>query len=457
MTNIVKGLLTNYGSTSQVELSYYFVVSGNGYVPKHDTSSYFFIGRVQPWDDETNPQLPSQSQIDIKTTFKNMIAAKLLTSSNMSPVVRRIDWKSGTVYNEYRDTEDMFARDNLGNLTKTFYVRNRFDQIFKCLFNKDGSESTVEPILQAGTTEPSQTLYLADGYKWIYITTINKGLKKNFFDNDWMPITIGYGAPNAVSTAGLGAINAINVTNSGDLNYTDGITTTSVTITGDGQGCSAYANVSNSFVSDIIVTNSGNNYTFATVTIQPTSGYGGHDATAIAVISPVGGHGADPVSELGCNRVMFSVELDGSESGTIPTDISFRQLGIVVNPELIDGSTPTGTLYNTTDLAYVSFGSDLYTIGERVYQGDSLLNSTYSAEVCSFDSVNNIIYLINIVGTYTIGQPVYAVSSGTTRILLNYTKTDFSVGSGYMMYYENRTPVQRSIDGNEQLRLLLSF
>jgi hypothetical protein len=112
MTNIVKGLLTNYGSTSQVELSYYFVVSGNGYVPKHETSSYFFIGRVQPWDDENNPQTPSQSQIAVKTTFKNMIAAKLLTSSNMSPVVRRIDWESGTVYDEYKDIayQDMLRK-----------------------------------------------------------------------------------------------------------------------------------------------------------------------------------------------------------------------------------------------------------------------------------------------------------------------------------------------------------
>jgi hypothetical protein len=457
MTNIVKGLLTNYGSTAEVEQSYFFVVSGNGYVPKHNTSSYFFIGKVNPWDDETNPPQPTQSEFDIKTAYKNMVAAKLLTSSNMSPVVKRVDWATGTVYDQYDDTQDMFVRDFNGNLEKTFYVRNHFDQVFKCLFNNNGGTSTVEPLLQAGTTEPNQTIYTSDGYKWIYITTINKGLKKNFFDNDWMPITIGSGISTPLTTAGLGAINAINVTNVGDLNYTDGIDTTTITITGDGQGCSAYANVSSGYVRDIIVTNSGNNYTHAVVSIAPAAGYAGQNATAVAVISPVGGHGSDPVSELGCNHVMFSVELDGSESGNVPTDISFRQLGIIVNPELTDGSTPTGTLYNTTDLAYVSYGSNLYTIGETVYQGSSLANSTFSAEVCSFDSVNNIIYLINIVGTYTTSQPIYGVTSGTTRILLSYTKTDFSVGSGYMMYYENRTPVQRSANGNEQLRLLLSF
>jgi hypothetical protein len=456
MTNIVKGLLTAYGSTAQVEHEYYFVVSGEGYSPSLDTSSYLFIGKVEPWEDDTNPPEPTQSQFDIKTTFKNMVAAKLLTSSNLCPVVQRIDWTSGTVYHPYSDREDMFTKDINGNLTKMFYVRNRYDQIFKCLSNNRGGNSTVEPLLQAGTTEPNKPIYAADGYKWMYITTINKGLKKEFFDNNWMPITIGAGAPDANSVAGLGAIDVINVTNNGS-GYSDGFNTTTITIEGDGQGASAYANVSSGIVRDVIVTNSGNNYTFATVSINPQIGFSGANAAATAIISPVGGHAADPVSELGCKHIMISVELNGSEGGALPTDIAFRQVGIVVNPELKNGQTPTGTIYNTTDLAYVSYGSQGYTIGESVYQGGSLENSNFSAEVCSFDSTNNIIFLINIEGYYQIGEPIYGQDSATTRVLLDYTKTEFDVGSGYMMYYENRTPVQRSPQGNEQLRLLLSF
>lgn len=456
MANIVKGLLTSYGSTAQVEHEYYFVVSGAGYAPSLDTSSYLFIGKVEPWPNDTDPPEPTQTQYDIKTTFKNMVAAKLLTSSNLCPVVQRIDWTTGTVYYPYSDREDMFTRDVNGNLTKNFYVRNRYDQIFKCLWNNDGGQSTIEPLLQAGTTEPKKPIFTADGYKWMYITTINKGLKKEFFDNEWMPITIGTGAPDANSVAGLGEIDVINVFNAGS-GYSDGFNTTIVTVEGDGTGAAAYANVSGGFVSDVIVTNAGNNYTFATVTIEPQIGFGGNNATANAIISPVGGHAADPVSELGCNHIMVSVELNGSENGAVPTDISFRQVGIVVNPELKDGTTPTETIYNTTDLAYVSYGTQGYTIGESVYQGPNLADSNFSAEVCSFDSTNNIIYLINIEGYYTIGEPIYGESSSTTRVLLDYTKTTFDVGSGYMMYYENRTPVQRSPEGNEQLRLLLSF
>lgn len=456
MTNIVKGLLTTYGATTQVQTSYFFVVSGSGYIPSYDTSSYLFIGKVKPWLDDNNPPQPVQSQYEIKTAFKNMVAAKLLTSSNMAPVVPRVDWTSGRVYAPYSDLEDMFERDGNGNLVRQFYVRNRFDQIFKCLYNNNDNPSIVEPILQAGTTEPSQTLYSSDGYKWIYVTTINKGLKKDFFDDSWMPILPGSQGINVQTKAGLGAINAINVTNGGN-DYIDGFNSTIITVDGDGQGATAYANVENGFVKDIVVTNAGNNYTTATVTISTESGFTGTDATAIAVISPVGGHGTDPVSELGCRHLMISAEINGSENGLVPTDIAFRQLGIVVNPELKDGTTPKELIYNTTDMAYVSYGTLGYTIGETVYQGSDILNPTFNAEVCSFDSTNNIIHMINIEGNYSIGSPVYGESSGTTRVLLDYTKTDFGVGSGHMMYFENRTPIQRSPSGNEQLRLLLSF
>lgn len=106
MANITKGLLTTYGSTSQVESNYFFVISGTGYVPRYTTSSYIFIGRVEPWINENDPDSPTQNQIVLKNTFKNIIAAKLLTSSNMCPVVRRIDWTANTVYQYYKDYEE---------------------------------------------------------------------------------------------------------------------------------------------------------------------------------------------------------------------------------------------------------------------------------------------------------------------------------------------------------------
>lgn len=456
MANVVKGLLTTYASTAQVEGGYFFVVSGSGYSPKHDTSSYMFIGSVDAWLNDNDPPPPTQNQVVVKGVLKNMIAAKLITSSNMCPVVQRIDWTTGTVYDYYKDYEDMFTRDEYKKLTKLFYVRNRFDQIFKCLYNNNGGQSTVEPILQPGTTQPGQTLILSDGYKWIYVTTIDKGLKKNFFDDSWMPLTVGQARADSTKPAGLGEVNAINVSTRGN-NYTNGTDTTIVTITGDGRGAKAYANVYNRQIQDIIVTEPGNNYTYATVTVTVPAGYPGANAVAIPIVSPVGGHGSDPISELGCDRLMISVELNGAEGGKIPTNISFRQVGIVVNPQLKTGAIPTGTIYNTTDLCYVTFGTGSYQSGEQVYQGANLNSASFIGKVCSWDSSNNILHLINTQGTHTLGEAIIGATSGTTRVSVQYDESEIAIGSGYLMYVENRSPVQRSPNGNEQLRLVLSF
>jgi hypothetical protein len=456
MANTVNGLLTSYASVVEVELNYFFVITSSGFVPNTESTSYFFIGKPDAWDDDVNPPIPNQSQSYIKQTFNNMFAAKLITTNNMCPVIPRIDWTSDIVYSQYTDYDNMFTYDYNGIISKNFYVRNSYDQIFKCLFNNNESPSTVEPILQAGATDASQTLYLSDGYKWIYITTIDKGLKKNFFDANWMPLQIGNITPNTLLPAGFGSINAINVTNSGN-GYSNGISTTVITIKGDGQGATAYANVYNNIVKDVIVTNTGNNYTYSTVSITPQLGYSGNSATANAIVSPIGGHASDPVSELGCNHIMLSIELDGTENGNISTNTSFRQIGILVNPSLNDGTVPSETSYNISDTAIVSIGLGGYQVGEIVYQGSSLDASTFSAKVASFDSANSTVSLINTNGSYVLNNTLIGSQSKTFRVLLNYFPTNFNVGSGYMMYFENRTPVQRSANSNEQFRLALRF
>lgn len=76
------------------------------------------------------------------------------------------------------------------------------------------------------------------------------------------------------------------------------------------------------------------------------------------ILSPKDGHGSDPWNELGANRVCISVKYMNSESGTIPTQNDFRQVGIIKDPLfsnvhlLLDTANTIG-----------SFG-----IGEKVHQ-----------------------------------------------------------------------------------------
>jgi hypothetical protein len=192
------------------------------------------------------------------------------------------------------------------------------------------------------------------------------------------------------------------------------------------------------------------------VSITSTLGSG---ATAIAPISPIGGHGFDAVDELGCFNVMFTCEFDGSENGNIPVDIDYRQVGLVVNPVTLSSypNPASGAIYKATTDLVVAPGFGVYVPDEVVYQGESLAQATFSASVLSFNAATNVVNLINKVGTPTLNAPVKSSSSGTVRTLLSVSYPDFQTFSGYLAYIENRTAIQRSSDGKEQFRFVLGY
>lgn len=82
------------------------------------------------------------------------------------------------------------------------------------------------------------------------------------------------------------------------------------------------------------------------------------EATLEPILSPKDGHGSDPWNELGANRICISVKFLNSESGTIPTQNDFRQVGIIKDPLFSNVSLLLDTA-NTVG----SFG-----IGEKVHQ-----------------------------------------------------------------------------------------
>ena len=433
----------------------------------HDTTLYAFIGRVTPWPDESNPPIPTQDQRSIKDIFKDIIAAKLITSSDISPVIPRIDWDSGTVYDYYQDTENMLAVDSDNIIISQFYVRNQFDQIFKCLWNNNGSQSTVEPQFLPGTFDSSFLVKTADGYKWKFMYSLDAGLKQKFFDANWMPVPIGM-APNPVATfAAEGSIDVVNITTVG-RGYTPGGAT--ITISGDGQFANGTPVINAAgYLYDVTMANTGTGYTYAEAVINVLPGFSTPNVVAIAEApsSPVGGHGYDPISELGCNHIMVAPEFIESEGGLIPTDMTYRQIGLLVDPVSQESVAEepmmiaNGAIYDVTTKLFVSPGTGNYNTGQTIYQGSSLATATFSAKVVSFDSLNNIVKAINITGTPVVNQALIQDASGVVgtavRTLLTTENPNFIIYSGYMAYIENREGIARSPDGTEQFRIVLSF
>ena len=420
---------------------------------------YCFLSKVEAWPTEEVPPTPEQTQKYIKDVYKNMFVAKKIATSDMTPVIQRINWTSGTVYDYYSDSVNMLELGDDGYLVRKFYVKNRFDQVFKCLWNNNDGASTVEPYFEPGTFNANQIFQGADDYKWKYMYTISSGSKIKFMDENWMPIPAGNTVPNPVaSTAGVGSIDVINVLDGGS-GYDEANAPITLTVTGDGSGASANVVVTGNVITDVIVANTGSNYSYANVVITTASGSG---ASFIAPVSPIGGHAYNPVSELGARNIMLTATFDTDENGNLPTDIDYRQLGILVNPYAYFGVTygiANAEIYKTTTDFTVSTGFGAYTPDEIVYQSanGSILGATFTARVLSFDSTFNIVKLINTYGTAVDDAVLYGQTSGTARVLLQQQTPSFIKNSGYLTYLVNRAPVQRNADGSEQFKLVLSF
>jgi hypothetical protein len=88
-------------------------------------------------------------------------------------------------------------------------------------------------------------------------------------------------------------------------------------------------------IEKIIITNSGQNYSVATVNIIDSTGL---NASVRPILSPLGGHGSNAIKELYSSRLMFSTELKNTLFFGHKVSNDFRQFGIIKTPLKPDGT-----------------------------------------------------------------------------------------------------------------------
>jgi hypothetical protein len=419
-------------------------LTANSYLPTSRRSyMYAFIGKQLPWNAGTEvPVTPTETDVILNDYYRYGILAKQLSYTNASLVVDRNNWTANTKYNTYE------ANTN-------FYILNSSDQVFKCLANNASANSTSEPSLSLSTTSLEEPYVLtADGYKWKYLYTISSVQKQRFLTEDWMPVV-----NNKFVTAAAveGGIDIVTITNSGN-NYTTGTLQNIITIDGDGTSAVLKANVTGGHVVDVIIQNRGSQYTYADLTFTDVAGGVGNNATATVSIAPHDGHGYDPVYELSASNLMFNVEFDQDESGILPTDNDFRQVVLLHNPNLYNTTNPaTGTAYTlytriTTSPGVGDFGAD-----EVVFQGTTYETATFTAEVISFDTVENHLYVNNVRGTLQQNIAVKGRETGAIRVVNAIQNPTLDLYSGKILYITSKTPITRDDAQTERIRFILSF
>jgi len=461
------------------------------------SSSYIFIGRPYPWADDTSPPSPANAVGEEIDSYSDMLALKKVGSSDVSHGLTRYDWDStgSTQYDEYAhdysatNTSPATASNNLYD--SRFYVITDEYHVYKCIRTGRNSagvvvNSTVQPTGTSATSlvETSDTdAATGRGYIWKYMYTVSASETIKFVTNDFIPVkTIGAqteidGTSGALGTAASddgtsqwdvensavdGGVHHVVVT-AGGSGYTDG-TYTSVAIDGDGSSGVCTVVVASGAISHVNITAAGTGYKRASIDIANISGIGsGSGGVAKPIISPLIGHGADPIQELGGNYVIVNSRLEfGEGSGDFPTDNDFRRIGLLQDPFNAGTTTvstsPTLAAYHKMTLSSVSGLS----VDDIILNANSNGNGVAVSRVISITgNVVSHIPQANSEGGYVNFVSSNTVYVGNTTIgtisAVDASFPEVEKYSGQVMYVENRGAVTRAADQIEDIKLIIEM
>ena len=183
---------------------------------------YLMIGKNDPWNGtsageyiETGPSdvdvpIPLDTHVSQYLHYNDMIAAKLIAQTDVSHVLKRVDWTSGVVYLEY----DAYADDVID---QNFFVFTTAFRVYKCIGNNQGAASTIEP---TGTS--TSIIETSDNYRWKFMFEVQQADVLKFVTTDWIPVnspaTANQPEQAAVESAAVsGALDHISVSNGGTL------------------------------------------------------------------------------------------------------------------------------------------------------------------------------------------------------------------------------------------------
>ena len=384
-------------------------------VQNTNNSYYAWIGLPNATEYQTDwnssPPAPMDSLDQSDWYWDTMLALKKINPGDVSQVIRKIQWQSGTTYDMWRND---ITRDNPSQPTGAFdiydsnyYVVNSEFKVYICLFNNANPENSYRggPSLDEPNftdLEPREAGSSGDGYIWKYLYSIKPNQIIKFDSTNYMPVptdwytNYSYDAVRG-NAATSGEIKIVTIRNRGVGIGTANVTYTRVPILGDGRGAEATVVVNNdSKIESVTVSNGGNGYSFGTLDLE-TGGVpnGTIDPIFDVIIPPPGGHGADIYRELGAYNVLSYARFENdTQNPDFITGNQFAQVGIVKNP----------TNYNSSTLLTIDKASSVYALklvgtgySEATFTADAFvtqtvgLGSTAVGRVVSYDQATGIL------------------------------------------------------------------
>jgi len=459
---------------------------------------YLFIGKSTPFTnstsggDDNSPPAPKDDVTSEFYKWDSMLAAKLISSSDVSYVIPRRNWTNSTTY-------DMYEHDISSTNTTTSGATNLYDstfffvtseyKVYKVLDNNAGA-----PYSGSEPTDTNSNSFELGGYTLQYMYSLTTSQIQKFLTSDFIPVVTDTTVSGDADDGSMDVVRT--VAGSG---YTNGTYYSPI----DGDGANGIVQIVVSGGAIVKQGSSGTNmfaagtgYTFATVDLTNVytnsalsiagnigSGTGG---SVQPIISPKGGHGFNAVSELGAHYVMMNSKLEQAEGDDVTVANDFREVGIVKDP--FNFGTTTISSASTRRQSYAikmaSAPSTPYEIDEKITQ------STTGAvgKVVEWDATNNILYYqqeqytnygiaangnsISFTGANTItgdtsGAATTPSATSSENVTLaggtvltftsGYTNPELEPNSGHILYVENRRPISRASDQTEDIKIVVEF
>ena len=474
-----------------------------------EESQYVFIGRPHSWPDDNNPPAPANSESEEISAYEDMIALKKVASTDVSHGLVRYNWDStgNTKYDEYRDNYSASNTTNVTSASNFFdgrgYVITEDFRVYKCLrTGVDASGNAVNSTVKPDTVSSTIPQITSDsgathGYMWKFMYSIGASDVIKFVTNDFIPVKT-LGAKSGVAGSGEnggfgstatddssaqwdvengavdGAIFHYVVTAAGS-SYSNGSTTTfdfDVAIEGDGSGAVATLSFESGALKRVQrkdTSSFGSGYKRAShpsLTSALSGLSAGTGATFKPIISPINGHGADPIEELGGNYSIVNSRLEfGEGSGDFPTDNDFRRIGLIKNPvQSSDSTISTEGSLTATNQVTVDNATSL-TVDDVITNAASESASTAKARIVS--KTGNVLKLLPVVNAG--GE--YVNFANSDSIFKDGSDTSVDVSSsgvssahpemtrftGQILYVENRGAVSRAADQIEDIKLIIEM
>lgn len=414
------------------------------------TVGYVMLGRNVAWAADPTPDAIYDTENTLFDTYNNFLGGKRITGNDVALVIPRKNWTANIRYTQYDD-----ASNALFTSANSMYVYTSAGSVYKCLNNGNNAPSTIEP--SGNYTTANGFISPGDGYVWKYMFKVPSTSK--FLTSAWIPVPTTQSAAyfGFANNVVVGALSRLQVTANGAGYYQ---VNTAVLITGSGTGANGAPTVTTGNLVSVALDDHGSGYTRQNVKVTVVGV--GTGASVRPVLSPYGGHGYNPARELGSNNVMISVQIgfpDASEGGTLTANNDFRQVGVLLRPNKYGENVAVTSANANSSITMVRqillTSGPGYISDELIYQGTSVANATFSANVS--DIFSNAVEMSNVHGYPIVGSVLTGNTSGTVRTVIAFTSPELDEESGDLIFTDNRVPVTRASGQSESVSIVLNF